>query len=188
MTFSNFLALATLAITWLPASGNDKEYTNSKFGYRLTLPPRWNIDIPESGVPVLFNYKRNQGGPQGLFPEGGANIYLIPLAAVEITTPAKTLDDWIKRNLERDHKNTLIKQLHEADNSERAPQNIIQVQSDFIRDSQDEEPQREVSYYFKLNGAAFRLMLLYWKQDPNGPRLQAICESVLRSIRTLKER
>jgi hypothetical protein len=183
MTLNSALALATLAMTPLLASGNDKEYANSKFHYKLTLPPRWNIDVPESGVPVLFNYKRSEGGPQGLFPGGGANIYLIPLAAVEARTPAKTLDDWITRNLERDHKNASIKQLHGADNSERAPQGIVEVQSDFVRDSQDEEPQHEVSYYFRLNGATFRLMLLYWKHDPNGSRLQAICESVLRSIR-----
>jgi hypothetical protein len=183
MTFNNILALGVLAIALLPASATDREYTNSKFNYKLTVPARWNIDPPESGVPVLFNYKRSEGGPQGLFPNGGANIYLIPLTAVQPTTPAKTLDEWINQNIEHDHKNASVKKRHDVAGDEKGPQNVVEVQSDFVRDSQDQESQREVSYYFSLNGATFRLMLLYWKQNPHGARLQAICESVLRSIR-----
>ena len=150
----------------------------------MTIPAKWNMDVPESGVPVLFNYKRSEGGPQGLFPDHGANIFLIPLDAVKINTNATTLDEWIHRNLQHDHSSSSIKQLPDLDPNPRSPRNIVEVWADFVRDEQDEEKQSEVNYYFTLNGAEFRLMLLYWKDDHQGKYFQSTAESLLRSLRS----
>ena len=82
------LAAAISGASTLPPAAHAAEtgthFANSRFHYEFTIPPEMERRPPESGVPVLFNYKRSEGGPQGLFPDHGANIFLIPLAAVQV--------------------------------------------------------------------------------------------------------
>ena len=63
------------------------------------------------------------------------------------------------------------------------PQDVVEVQSDFTR-APGEDPQREVDYYFSLRSSAFRLLLLYWKDDTQGQHFQSIAETLLRTIRS----
>jgi hypothetical protein len=166
------------------AAETGTHFANSKFHYEFTIPPKWNIDTPESGVPVLFNYKRSEGGPQGLFPDHGANIFLIPLAAVQVSTRADTISEWIQSNLQRDHQNASTRKKPElSSKSADGPQDVVEVQSDFTR-APGEDPQREVDYYFSLRSSAFRLLLLYWKDDTQGQHFQSIAETLLRTIRS----
>jgi len=67
---------------------------------------------------------------------------------------------------------------------ENAPHNVVKVEADFKTSSQDVELQHEVSYYFAISGKMFRLMLVYWHDNPNSKALNAIGESVLRSFRS----
>ena len=70
-----------------------------------------HVAVMEHGYPRVggtspVQLQAERGGPQGLFPNHGANIYLIPLAAVQVSANAKTPDDWIQQNLRRDHTNS----------------------------------------------------------------------------------
>jgi hypothetical protein len=170
-------------LAFLAASGAVKHFVNSQFGYELDVPTGWNLDQTPSGVPVLFNYKRSMAGPQGLFPEEGAEIRVIPFKAVQIVTRAHIMDQWIKDNYGADYRNVSQKKLPDAGASPKVPRNITEVQADFERDSQDNELQRDLSYYFTLNGNAFRLRLLYWKKNPHREQIETVCRSVLGSIR-----
>ena len=161
-----------------------RTYVSSQFKYKLTVPTHWNIEVSGSGVPVIFNYALSEGGPQGLFPENGANIFLIPLEAVKVVTGASTMDEWIRRNLAADHKNVTIRHIPSPSGSDRAPQNVVEVQADFERNPQDDQLQRELDFYFTLRGSMFRLMLVYWKDSPHAAELRSACESILRSIRS----
>lgn len=164
------------------ALGQQHTYDSSQFKYQFVVPPKWHLVVSGSGVPVLFNYKESEGAGQGLFPEDGANISLIPFEVVSVVTSAKTMDDWIQHNLGTDHKNVSLPRAVEIYGTNRSPQNIIEVEADFVRDVQDDELQHEVNYYFTLRGARFRLMLLYWKDNAQAAKLRSICQSILRSI------
>jgi len=165
------------------SSGATKHYISSEFKYELDLPAGWNIDVSPSGVPVLFNYKRSRGGPQGLFPGDGANMFLIPFAAVQPVTSARTMDEWIAQNYMSYYRGLSVMTFPDSGATARGPRGITEVRGEFERNPQDDDLQQDVSYYFTLDGAMFRLRLLYWKHNVNGTTLRAAAESVLRSIR-----
>jgi hypothetical protein len=177
-----FASLTASAI----ADAQPRTYTSARYNYRITVPEGWHISVPKSGVATFFNYELKEAGPQGLFPEDGAEIYLIPYGAVETVASSKTLRDWIQHNLTADHANVEIREIPASNRGSSGPQNVIEVTADFQRDSQDYEPQREVDYYFTLDKQMFRIMLLYWNDNPQGPFLQSICDSMLRSIRSAR--
>jgi hypothetical protein len=168
---------------FLTASAAVKHFVSSQFGYELDVPTGWNVDQTPSGVPVLFNYESSMAGPQGLFPEKGAEVRVIPFETVQIVMHARTMDEWITHNYGAAYRNVSQRKLPDVGASLKEPQNITEVQADFERDSQDEELQHDLSYYFTLNGAAFRLRLLYWRDNPHRAELETVCKSVLRSIR-----
>jgi hypothetical protein len=177
------LLVALVVASTAVAGDQAKSFVNSKFGYKMMVPAKWDMDLSGSGVPVLFNYKRSEGGPQGLFPEHGAHLFIVPLTVVQPMANAKRIDEWIQFNLRTSHEDPLIRQVPDLDPGEGGPRNIVEVQADFIRDEQDGERQREFNYYFTLRNTAFRLMLLYWKSNPQGRSFQSTAEDVLRSIK-----
>ena len=166
------------------AVGQAHNYVSSRFKYQFVVPAKWHLAVSGSGVPVLFNYKESEGAGQGLFPEGGANIFLIPFEAVSAVTSAKTMDEWIKNNLAPDHTNVTLPRAIEIYGGKRSPQNITKVEADFVRPVPDDEMHHEVNYYFTLRGAMFRLMLVYWKDSPKAAEFRSICQSILRSIKS----
>jgi len=128
-----------------------------------------------------------EGGPQGLFPDHGAEIYVVPFAAVRAVVSAGTMAEWISRNITPDHGAVSIKRLSQPRGDESAPGNIVEVEADFQRGSHSqEEPQHETSYYFTLRGAMFRLRLSYWKGDPRSAKHRSACLSILQSIRAIR--
>jgi len=147
------------------------------------------MDVNLSGVPVLFNYQRGREGPQGLFPDDGAQIYLIPFEVVSVVTNAKTFDEWIHQNLWPDHTNVSLRHIPDTttrsrETSVRSPRNIVGVQADYERDPHDGLLQHEIDYYFTLGESMFRLRLLYWKGNPREAALRSIFDAVFRSIRS----
>ena len=166
------------------AVGQGHTYVGSRFKYQFLVPPKWHIAVSGSGVPVLFNYKESEGAGQGLFPEGGANISLIPFEVVGPVLGVKTMNDWIERNLATDHENVSLPRVIETDATKRSPQHVIEVEADFVRPVPDDELHHEVNYYFTLRGAMFRLMLVYWKDSPQAAEFRSVCQSILRSIKS----
>ncbi len=171
-----------LTLVWPQLTADtSRAFVNSKFHYALKVPGGWNAEGQD--IPVLFNYRASEGGPQGLFPDHGAQITLIPLAAVQAVVDAGTMDEWIKRNLASNHTNVSIRHLPAPeDNRALTPRDIVEVEADFERDPQDDMLQHEVDYYFYLRGAPFRLRLLYWKDDKQSSGHRAALQYVLRSI------
>ena len=96
------------------------------------------------------------------------------------------MDEWIKRNITRDHRVASIKGISES-LGQSGPRDIVRVEADFKRDPQDTESQREVNYYFTLRGAALRLRLLYWRDDPRSSSYRMALRSVLRRIETMAD-
>ena len=161
-------------------------YKNSRFSYSLEVPRGWLVNESPAGVASLLNFPVSQAGPQGLFPMEGAVIDLIPLQAVEPVTGIQSLEEWIRHNLLHGRSNALVRHPPDLAGGPGRPVDLVEVEADFIRDIQDSEPQYEVSYYFRLDGAMFRAMLLYWKHNQDAARLKRTCEEVVRSVRVLK--
>jgi hypothetical protein len=163
----------------LQANG-PRKYANRAFHYALEVPATWRIEARNT-VCVLYNFRPNEGGPQALFLEHGAEIYVIPLAAVQATVDATTIDEWASRNASPDHTAISAKHLSGPGRDDSVPNNLLMVEADYERDPQ-EDLQHEVNYYFSLRASIFRLRLLYWKDDSRAARHRAAVESVLRSI------
>jgi len=158
-----------------------RKFSNPRFNYRLSIPNGWSLS--ETGFDVmLYSYKRSEALPQGLYPSKGAEIWVTPFSAVKAGTRIDNLDRWIQDNLTTEQTRVSITPVG-GSKDENAPQNVVRVEADFGASSQD-ELQHEVSYYFVTRGRMFRLMLVYWNDNPNSKALNAICESVLRSFRS----
>jgi hypothetical protein len=162
-----------------------RAYLNRQFGYRLTVPAGWNIAVPPSGVPVLFNYAQGSALPQGLIPDGGAEVYVIPYQAVELVTSARDLESWIAANSAMWHTNVRTSSAAPWAKDDGAPQEIVKVDADYERAPEDETLQSEVNYYFTLHHRGFRLRLLYEKGDPHGSSFNSALLAVLHSIKAL---
>jgi hypothetical protein len=161
-----------------------KSFVSSRFNYQLNIPVKWHISVAKSGVAIAFNYDLSRALPQGLIPEGGVEVYVVPLAAVEPVTEAKTLETWAEGNLSVGHTNVSTAHLPNFSNTDNTPHNILEVEADFRRYEQDEDVQREISFYFTLKGKPFRLMTLFGKDDPKAAYFRATSESIFRSIRS----
>jgi hypothetical protein len=84
-------------------------YTNREFGYRLHVPNGWHISVAPGGEPaVIFNYGPKMALRQGLIQEHGAEIYVVPFAAVEPVTGPLTEGQWIAQVDRRDHTNITV--------------------------------------------------------------------------------
>jgi len=179
----NMKLIASLfTVLTLPLSATEqKTFTSAKYGYKVRLPKTWNVSVSAAGIPVFFNYDPSEALPQGLIPEHGAEIYLIPFANVQPVTGTKNLTDWIQFNNARGRSNIVVKRLSTS-RSEREPHDAVEVDSDFERDPQDEVLQRVTDYYFTLRGEKFRLMLVHWKGDQQSAHFRLVLDSVFRSI------
>ena len=150
--------------------------------HRLLVPDKWNISATPNGVLTIFDYEPRDAGPQGLFPFEGAEILVLPLAAVERTSKAKTLDEWIAQNAAVHRAGVSRKRRADLRRRDGSAQGVIEVEADFERDSQDGNLQHEVSYYFTLRGRMFGVTLTYWKGNPNASNLRSVTESVVEAI------
>ena len=159
-------------------------FTSDMFGYRLTVPRGWDLAVPSSGVPVIFNYDKSEALPQGLIPSGKANIFLIPYAAVSEVTPARDLKAWIRANSQKWYTNVRTTRIPAWSRDGRAPQDIVRVEADYERSPEDESLQTEISYYFVLNGSDFRLRMLFGKGDRRYSYFRSVAYALLRSIRS----
>ncbi len=185
MNSSALGSLCIVASIFAPqaALSQDGTYRSAKFNYRLLLPPGWNTSTAGSGVLTIFDYKPAEAGPQGLFPFGGAEMLVLPFAGLEAITKAKTMDEWIAYNAGHNHSGVSTKHRPDLSKGGNSPNEVVEVDADFERDPQDEGLQHEVNYYFTLRGKMFRLMLIYWKGNPQASHLRSVCESLLGSVR-----
>ncbi len=142
---ANHVRLILALFVALTALGAVKHFVSKQFKYELDVPAGWNIDQTPSGVPVLFNYKSSMAGPQGLFPEDGAEIRLMPLQEVQVVTNARTMDEWINHNYGPAYRNVSKKRLPDFGANGREPREITEVQAEFERDPIDEELQHDFS-------------------------------------------
>jgi hypothetical protein len=173
--------LGVLLVSPLPAA-EQRTFTSSKYGYRLRLPKTWNVSVSANGIPIFFNYDPKDALPQGLFPEHGVDIRLIPFAVVQPITKGDSLKEWIQFNSALGYSNMVIRQLPTPNRSERTPVDVVVVHADYQRDPQDEVWERATDYYFTLHGERFRLMLEYWKGDPQSAYFESVVDSIFRSI------
>ncbi len=160
-----------------------RNFTSDRFRYALTVPIGWNLLESPSGVPVIFNYPRAKGLPQGLIPDGGADIYLVPESVVAPVTPAGGLDEWIRSNESTSHSDIRVSRPVVRTKGTNAPQDLVKVEADYERSPDDGMLQTEVNYYFRLHGDGFRLRLLYWKGAPKASSFRAALVGILNSIR-----
>jgi hypothetical protein len=189
-----FLAAAGLqaTIACAPAAPRDaslrrRVYVNEEYRYRLSVPVGWHVSVAPGGEPVvIFNYNPKAALPQGLIPEHGAEIYVVPFAAVEPVTGPVAPDQWIDLVDKRDRTNITVKRIASLYNSPDSPQDIVGVQADFKRSRQDDGLQRELSYYFRLRDAGFHLIMYFSESDQaHAPQWADAFLAVLRSMRAL---
>ena len=154
----------------------------TKFGYQLTVPLGWNVDVPSSGVPVIYNYPREKALPQGLVPENGAMIYCAPDLAVLIPGISEQTTGRIARNVERDRIVLSEAAIPNFRQGSQFPRDIIRTDSDKKFDPSDELTSREISYSFTLRGTRFRLFLTYWKGDHQAAIFESKLKQILESI------
>jgi hypothetical protein len=164
------------------AAEEQKAFTSGEYGYRLRLPRSWNVSVSGNGIPTIYNYDPKDALPQGLFPEHGADILLIPFAVVQPATKGHTLTEWIHSNTAHGYSNVVVKQVSSPNGSKHRPSDVVEVRADFRRAPDDEELQRTVCYYFTLHGMKFRLMLEYWKDDPRSAYFESVLDAVFRSL------
>jgi len=185
--FPRFVALlaAGAIVTCALFAANEEAFVSHRFGYRLSVPRGWHVAVSPSDIPVLFNYDQSKALPQGLIPEGGAEIYLIPYEAVEAVSPAGDLKEWIVANSALWHTNVRSRPVTSWTKDPSYPQQITRVDSDYERAPEDNELQSEVNYYFVLHGRGYRLRLLYAKGALRSSYFNSAGDSVLRSVRAL---
>jgi hypothetical protein len=179
--FSSLCLAASLALPQM-LFGQGQSYLSMKFRYRLLVPAGWNTSVSGSGVLTIFDYKPEELLPQGLFPDEGSEIRVVPFAGLEAFTKAKTLDEWVVFNLARNHTGVSSKRRADLSKGEDSPQGVVEVEADFERNVQDGGLQHELNYYFTLRGKMFRLMLIYWRDNPQASTLRSTCAAVLASI------
>jgi hypothetical protein len=184
MNCSAFGTLCIVASLIAPrvSFGQGRSYLSPKFNYRLLLPPGWNTPASVSDVLMIFDYKPTEALPQGLFPDGGAEIWVIPFEEVGAITKAKTMEEWIAYNAAHGHTGVSSRRRADLSKGGNSPDGVLEVDADFERSPQDDGLQHEVNYYFTLRGGMFRLMLIYWKDNPQAAHLRSVCESMLGSI------
>lgn len=181
-----YVSVVCVITACIPQAEATKRFISTDFAYELAYPSDWNLDVSPLGIPIFYSFRPEQGGPQGLFPEDGAIIEIIPSDVVLPITNATTLENWIRSTYDHDvYTNVKTRRLPKTRPVDGVPHDIIRVSADFERDSDDGRLQRDISYYYRLDDKVFRLTLLYWKGNPKAkaPQYESLAESVLRSIR-----
>src|SRR5271156_2417539 len=143
-------ALLPVAALCQATPKNGRVVIVTKFGYQLTVPQKWNVDLPRSGVPVIYDYPRERALPQGLVPENGAMIYCAPDLTELIPHIPEQTRERIARGAERGR--TVVRTVPVPNFREGSefPHDILRVDSDYKFDPSDELTSREVSYSFTL--------------------------------------
>jgi hypothetical protein len=162
---------------------DDTTYRNSRDGYTLQVPRHWHISVTDH-LAVLYNYPASEGGPQGLFPLHGANIFVVPFASVSAVSRASSMQEWIQENLRDGYSNIVVRSVPSIGLSDRLPQNVIRVESDYQRSAQDDSLQHKITYYFTLHGSWVKIELVYWKDDEQSAHFRSALDFVLRSVRS----
>jgi hypothetical protein len=153
-----------------------------QFEYKVTIPAGWDFDLSNSGVPVIFNFKREEGGPQGLFPEHGATIYIHPELGLLIPgIPGKQRDRILQGAQEG---RVILKVTHIPDfrAGSRAPHQITREDADLTLDGPDGLIEREITYSFRLRQSRFQLVLTYYRGDRLAADFEARSLEILRSV------
>jgi hypothetical protein len=118
---------------------------------------------------------------QSLLPAGGAEIVIVPLAALHGKKRERTQRTWIED------------EVRIMANGRAVLERVEGVQNDAISDTTrvtfdwervpGEEPQHVVQYYFSLKGSLFKIDLSYWSGDQRGPIYEKQVLSLLNRIK-----
>jgi hypothetical protein len=159
-----------------------RSYSNAEYNYRLAFPTSWHISVvPVKAGPVLYNYSPSFAMGQGLFPPGGAEISVLPLASFEGRMRNRTEQEWIAEDVRGlAYGKPIIENISDVGNPHIT--DLVRVSYDHER-IPDEELQRYVMFYFRLGGEPFVLGLNYWKEDSRAAVYEKTLISILRSIR-----
>ncbi len=154
-------------------------YFSEQYRYRLSVPGSWHLSVAPNGVPTIYNYDPGLSLGQGLIPSGGAEIYLLPFAA--LGRQAQNERSWISEDVRSlAHGEAVIESVLNVKSA--SVTDVVRVSFDHER-IPNEEPQRNVCLYFSLGGKLFKLGLSYWKGDPRGPSYELALMTILRSVR-----
>ncbi len=158
-----------------------RTFDSREFRYHLSIPTDWHLSVSPNGIPRIFNYSPEELAPQGLFPSGGAEIHVVPLAAFHGRKRDWTESQWVKeevRVLARDRAS--IEHIDDIGNPKIS--NVVRASYD-IQAVPDGATEHSVDYYFSLGGQLFHVTLNYWKGDPSATRYEKVLLSILKSIR-----
>lgn len=164
------------------AGGTVRTYSNVEHNYRLTYPASWHISVVSMKAgPVLYNYDPSFAMGQGLFPPGGAEIFVLPPADIDSEDRSRSPQELAGENVRRfSYGNASLEQISNPGNP--AISDVIRVSYDYQR-IDGEDLQRDVIFYFRFNGKPFKLLLNYWKGDPKAASYEQTLFSILKSIR-----
>lgn len=179
-----FTVVLHIAFFWV-ATGmvysepSQHKYINRDYGYVFAVPRGWKVE--QDPVPYIFNYPRSQAGPQGLLPEGGAAVRIIPMELFSTRSFGKDLESWVGWNT-RTHSRDVQRENLQCIAGGIAQAHIcVKVRSVFQLAPED-PPTTQVSYYFVLNGRYFRAFLEFHDGDRSAEKyiqaLKFICESI----------
>ena len=159
-----------------------RTYSNAEHNYRLTYPASWHISVVSvKAGPVLYNYDPSFAMGQGLFPPGGAEIFVVPPADMNSEDRSRSPQELASENVRRfSHGRVSVEQIANPGNPTIS--DVIRASYDYQR-IEDEDLQRDVIFSFRFSGEPFTLGLNYWKDDPKAAYYEQTLLSILRSIR-----
>ena len=118
---------------------------------------------------------------QGLFPEGGAEIFVRPPADLNSLDRTRSPKELANENVQRfSHGRSAVEAVANVGNPDIS--DVFRAGYDYQR-VDGEDLQRDVLYYFKLGDEAFVLGLSYWKDDTKAESHEQVLLSILKSIR-----
>lgn len=176
------IALVCQGLVFSAARETVRTYSNAEYNYSLAYPAGWHISVvPVKAGPVLYNYSPSFNKGQGLFPLGGAEIFVLPPADLDSTDRRRSPEELAKENVLRfAHGGAALEKLANPGNPDIS--DLVRVSYDYER-IEDEELQRDVIFYFRFGGEPFALGLNYWKGDPKAASYDQAVLLVLKNIR-----
>ena len=168
-----------LAAIIVPASVENefRVYRSSRYRYEVRYPRSWHLNsalASRTGNLLITNFPPTSFLKGGILPEGGAEITVVAGATRDI-------DQWIDQDLAG--ADVQSKEQLSLGNRNRLFRSCTQVIFSF--EIGPGAYYTRTSCYFSLNRRPFKMVLDYWRDDPNGPTYRAVLVALLRSL-TLK--
>lgn len=169
----------------LRAHEASRRYRNTDAGLSFLVPKGWHAARGEPAY--VFNYPPSEPAPQGLLPENGAAVTIVPFKSFLRAHPTAKLDDWIKWNTRIKQRDIQRKNYPCLGGDGGTPHICAEVRSVFQITPHDPQLVR-INYYFKVNGDFYRSQLEYYKGDPNAESYLSALKHITESIEPIGKR